>query len=55
MLEVESAARLPEGAGRGRWLVSFAGVADRRGAEPCAARSCVPYRCRTQAPCGSTS
>ena len=33
MLEVESASRLPEGAGRGRWLVSFAGVADRQGAE----------------------
>jgi 16S rRNA processing protein RimM len=32
-LEVERATRLPEGTGRERWLVSFAGVADRGGAE----------------------
>ena len=33
VLEVEGATRLVGGAGRERWLVSFAGVADRQGAE----------------------
>jgi 16S rRNA processing protein RimM len=32
-VEVEKATRLPGGTGRARWLVSFAGVGDRRGAE----------------------